>query len=129
MAKLYFLLIGVIERSNLVFGFSISIFICSYLLKMTFIIFKFYLLFSKNVNTLGGITFSFVNNFPLVLMTIILIHCCELVKKEDEITFQLTYEGALNSKNSKTKRKLKIFILQLKHTRVRFSSYSSTIGS
>lgn len=123
--KLNFKIMEIIELFNKFFSLSIALFTGANLVSQIVILFVYYLLISQRENYLKdyakvSFTWNLINNlinFPIIIL-------CSLIKNEIEKSEDIVQEKLLKNfvgDEKKFKKKIKIFILQLKHSRVKFS--------
>lgn len=122
LANLHVSLNEIIESFNETFSLSIAIFSGANLNALVMMLFTFYLtitsnekgIFSYSIKTTLWIILLLSLNFSFVIL-------CSLVTREIKKSKTIVEVKILKSKNEKTKRNLKIFLMQLKHGEMKFS--------
>lgn len=115
-------LVEIIKNFNAFFLFSISIFNGSALTGIITNLFTLYLnLTGKDENPLYYLETSFAWNISIQLLNLFVIFACCKVNNEIKRSQLISYDGIVEIKNKKVRKKFEIFILQLKHTKVKFS--------
>lgn len=124
LSTLQLQLFDIISRINQIISLSIAIFILYVLIGSVFALYEGYFAlvnlnkpdgkFSLAVGTISSNVYFSINIFNIVKL-------CSLVKRESQILKEIAKERIYKVKDKNILERLKIFVLQMKHSELKFS--------